>query len=205
MSKLHPVPPEFAAKARIRADDYARLYAESVRDSAGFWRKVAQRLDWMRPFSKVRDVSFAADNLHIRWFEDGQLNLSANCLDRHLGTSTANKAALIWEGEPGEIRTFTYKQLHREVCLFANVLSFRYISFETAEDGALLSELEGSPSRNRLYVAGKLPRPRTRVLRMPKRVRVDQSAVGGDRQLDSTGAYLYATSVNSTRPNGFRR
>jgi len=122
MSKLHPVPAEFAAKSRFRADDYARLYAESVRDPEGFWRRVAQRLDWMRPFSKVKDVSFAADDLHIRWFEDGQLNLAANCLDRHLA-ARGDKTAILWEGDdPNESRAISYRELHAQVCRAANLL-----------------------------------------------------------------------------------
>ena len=123
MSKLHSVPAEFAARARIRADDYTRLYAESVSDPDGFWRRVAQRLDWIRPFSKVRDVSFDADDLHIRWFEDGQLNLSANCLDRHLA-ARGDKTAILWEGDdPGESRAISYRELHEQVCRAANLLT----------------------------------------------------------------------------------
>jgi acetyl-CoA synthetase len=122
MSKLHPVAAEFAAKARIRADDYAKMYAESVRDSEGFWRRVGGRLDWIKPFSKVKDVSFAADNLHIRWFYDGQLNLSANCLDRHLQTR-GDKTAILWEGDdPNESRAISYRELHAQVCRAANLL-----------------------------------------------------------------------------------
>jgi len=122
MSKLHPVAAEFAAKARIRADDYAKMYAESVRDSEGFWRRIGARLDWMQPFSKVRDVSFAADDLHIRWFYDGQLNLSANCLDRHL-KARGDKTAILWEGDdPNESRAISYRELHEQVCRAANLL-----------------------------------------------------------------------------------
>jgi acetyl-CoA synthetase len=122
MSKLHPVAAEFAAKARIRADDYAKMYAESVRDPEGFWRRVGGRLDWIEPFSKVKDVSFAADDLHIRWFYDGRLNLSANCLDRHLQTR-GDKTAILWEGDdPNESRAISYRELHAQVCRAANLL-----------------------------------------------------------------------------------
>src|SRR5947208_17037011 len=86
MSTLHAVPAEFAARARVRAADYEQLYAESVRNPEAFWSRTAQRLDWIKPFSKVQDVSFAANDLHIRWFYDGQLNLSATSLGRHLAT-----------------------------------------------------------------------------------------------------------------------
>jgi len=122
MSTLHPVSPEFAARARIKTSDYDKLYAESVRDPEGFWKRTAQRLDWIKPFSKVKDVSFAADDLHVRWFEDGQLNLSANCLDRHLQTR-GDKTAILWEGDdPNEAKAITYRQLHEQVCRAANLL-----------------------------------------------------------------------------------
>ena len=71
MSTLHAVPAEFAAKSRIRAEDYEKLYAESVRDPEGFWRRIGQRLDWIKPYTKVKDTSYDANYLHIRWFHDG--------------------------------------------------------------------------------------------------------------------------------------
>ena len=84
MATLHPVPADFAAHARIGAMDYEKLYTESVRDPDGFWRRIGKRLDWIVPYTKVRDVSFDAKDLHIRWYADGKLNPAANCLDRHL-------------------------------------------------------------------------------------------------------------------------
>src|SRR3954467_12657146 len=116
MSTLHRVPAEFAAHSRIRAADYARLYAESVNDDEAFWHRIGQRLDWITPYSKIKDVSFDAKDLHIRWFHDGQLNLSANCLDRHLATR-GDKTAILWEGDdPAESRAVTYRELHEQVC-----------------------------------------------------------------------------------------
>jgi len=107
MSTLHPVAAEFAAKARVKAADYEQLYAESVRDPEGFWSRVARRLDWIKPFTKVKDVSFAANDLHVRWFHDGQLNLSANCLDRQLA-KRGDKTAILWEGDdPNESKAIT--------------------------------------------------------------------------------------------------
>jgi acetyl-CoA synthetase len=124
--RVFPPDKEFASKARIQSlDEYRKLYEESIKSPEEFWAKQAKaELVWSAPWEEV---------LHWRepfakWFVGGKLNVSVNCLDRHLGTPTANKAALIWEGEPaepgkpGEERTLTYKQLHREVCLFANVL-----------------------------------------------------------------------------------
>ena len=122
MSTIHPVDPAFAAKARIRKDDYERLYAESVKDPEGFWAKVGERVDWAKKPTRIKDVSFDPKDLHIRWYEDGTLNVAANCLDRHLA-ERGDKAAIIFEGDdPDESRTLTYRQLHAEVCKFANTL-----------------------------------------------------------------------------------
>ncbi len=122
MSQLHPVPPEFAARARIKADDYAKLYAESVKNPEAFWERIGKRLDWTKPYTQIKDVSYDANDLHIRWYSDGELNLSANCLDRHLQTR-GDKTAILWEGDdPNESKAITYKQLHEQVCKAANVL-----------------------------------------------------------------------------------
>ncbi|MFK2878066.1 acetate--CoA ligase [Rhodanobacter hydrolyticus] len=122
MSTIHPVDPAFAAKARIRLDDYERLYAESVKDPETFWAKVGERLDWAKKPTKIKDVSYDPKNLHIRWYEDGTLNVAANCLDRHLA-ERGDKVAIIFEGDdPNESRKLTYRELHAEVCKFANTL-----------------------------------------------------------------------------------
>jgi acetyl-CoA synthetase len=122
MAHLHPVPPEFAARARVRKADYETLYAESVRDPEGFWGRIGRRLDWTRPYTQVKDVSFAAHDLHIRWYHDGELNLAANCLDRHLATR-GDKTAILWEGDdPNESRAISYRELHAMVCRAANLL-----------------------------------------------------------------------------------
>ncbi|CAM0997036.1 acetate--CoA ligase [Rhodanobacter sp. Root179] len=122
MSKLYPVDPSFAAAARLRHDDYTRLYAESVGDPEGFWGRIGQRLDWIKPPTKIKDVSFDPKDLHIRWYEDGELNVSANCLDRHLA-ERGDKVAIIFEGDdPANSRKITYRELHAEVCKFANTL-----------------------------------------------------------------------------------
>ncbi|HEX3718699.1 MAG TPA: acetate--CoA ligase [Verrucomicrobiae bacterium] len=119
-------PKSFSKQARISSlAQYRKLYNESIRQPEKFWARAAkEELVWFKPWKKVLQWKLP----DAKWFSGGRLNLSFNCLDRHLGTATANKAALIWEGEPaglgtpGEQRTYTYKQLHREVCLFANVL-----------------------------------------------------------------------------------
>ncbi|SHL89202.1 acetate--CoA ligase [Rhodanobacter sp. OK091] len=122
MSTLYPVNPTFAAAARLRHDDYTRLYAESVSDPEGFWGRIGQRLDWIKRPTKIKDVSFDPKDLHIRWYEDGELNVSANCLDRQLATR-GDKVAIIFEGDdPNDSRKITYRELHTEVCKFANTL-----------------------------------------------------------------------------------
>ena len=122
MSQLHPVPADFAAHARIKADDYAKLYAESVKNPEAFWERVGKRLDWSKPYTKIKDVSYDAKDLHIRWYSDGELNLSSNCLDRHL-QKRGDKTAILWEGDdPNESKAITYRQLHELVCKAANVL-----------------------------------------------------------------------------------
>jgi acetyl-CoA synthetase len=118
-SRVFPPPPEFAARAHIGSlDAYRAMYQRSLNDPEGFWAEQAETLLWSRKWDRVLDwkAPFA------RWFDGGQLNVSANCLDRHVATWRRNKAALIWEGEPGEVRTLTYQQLLREVCRCANAL-----------------------------------------------------------------------------------
>jgi acetyl-CoA synthetase len=123
--QIVPVPPAWNDRAFVKAGDYAALYAESVKDPDGFWKKQAARLDWIKPFTKVSDVSWKAENLHVRWFEDGTLNVAANCIDRHLARR-GEQTAIIWEGDdPKDSKHITYRQLHDEVCRFANVLKAR--------------------------------------------------------------------------------
>ena len=124
MSTVHPVPPDFAATARLRKDDYDRLYAESVSDPAAFWGKVGQRLDWTRPYTQVKDTCFDANDFRIRWYADGQLNASVNCLDRHLATR-GDKTAILWESDDPNTpsQKISYRQLHARVCQLANALT----------------------------------------------------------------------------------
>src|SRR5436190_10333714 len=116
MSKLYPPPAEFARHARVSEERYHADYARSIADPEAFWADVGKRLDWIEPYTKVKDVSFDAKDLHIRWFEDGTLNVSANCLDRHLKTR-GDKTAILWEGDdPKDSKAITYRQLHGQVC-----------------------------------------------------------------------------------------
>ena len=123
--QIVPVPGDWKKRAFVTGSDYASRYAESLQDPDGFWKKEAARLDWVKPFTKVSDVSWKPDNLHIRWFEDGTLNVAANCIDRHLA-KRGNQTAIIWEGDdPKDSKRISYRQLHEEVCRFANVLKAR--------------------------------------------------------------------------------
>ena len=111
-----------AKHAHIDADGYQALYAESIADPNAFWAKHGNRIDWIKQYSQVSDVSYDAKNLHINWFADGSLNAAANCLDRHLA-ERGDQTAIIWEGdEPDQQRHISYKELHEDVCKFANVL-----------------------------------------------------------------------------------
>jgi acetyl-CoA synthetase len=118
-TRLFPPPEEFAKQAHINAAERDRLAAWADQDPDTFWAEQAKTLDWFEPWSKVLDWSHAP---HAKWFVGGRLNVSTNCVDRHLESWRRNKAAIIWEGEPGDSRTLTYQQLHREVCRFANAM-----------------------------------------------------------------------------------
>ena len=122
MSKIYDVPVEFARKARVDAARYTADYARSVSDPEGFWGDIGRRIDWLKPFTRVKDTSYALEDFHIRWFADGELNVSANCLDRHLATR-GEQTAILWEGDdPSETRRISYRELHAQVCRFANAL-----------------------------------------------------------------------------------
>jgi acetyl-CoA synthetase len=121
---IFPVSEEFAANAWIDQPAYRRLYEQSVADPDAFWGEQGKRLHWMKPYTKVKNTSFTG-GVSIRWYEDGTLNASYNCLDRHLGTR-ADQTAILWEGDdPGEHRHVSYGELHDGVCRFANALLAR--------------------------------------------------------------------------------
>ena len=113
---------DLAKSALIDANGYATLYQDSIANPDQFWAEHGKRIDWIKPYSQISDVSYDAKDLHIKWYADGTLNAAANCLDRHLATR-GDQAAIIWEGdEPDQHRHITYRELHEEVCKFANVL-----------------------------------------------------------------------------------
>ena len=120
--KPYPVSPEWASRAWLDNDNYLALYERSVTDPSGFWGEAGHRLDWIKPYTEVKNTSFAPESVSIKWFEDGTLNVSANCIDRHLATR-GDQVAIIWEGDdPTEDERITYRQLHERVCRVANVL-----------------------------------------------------------------------------------
>ena len=122
MSDIYPVGEDTRSRALIDAATYENMYKESVENNEAFWAEQAKRIDWIKPFTKVKDVSFARDDVHIRWFHDGTLNVCYNCIDRHL-ESKGDDVAIIWEGDdPSRDLRFTYRELHERVCRFANSL-----------------------------------------------------------------------------------
>ena len=117
-----PAPADWVAHAHMDAAAYEQARRQAREAPLTYWREQAARLDWIVPFSVVKDTSFAREDFHIRWFADGQLNVTANCIDRHLATR-AEQTAILWEGDdPSESRAISYRELHAEVCRFANVL-----------------------------------------------------------------------------------
>ena len=124
-NEVFPVPEAWAARAHMNAAGYEAAVARVEADPDGYWRDLAGRLDWIKPFSAVKDVSFDREDFRIRWYADGVLNASANCLDRHL-PHRANDVAIIWEGDdPSQSRRITYAEAHAETCRMANVLKAR--------------------------------------------------------------------------------
>ncbi|HLZ83110.1 MAG TPA: acetate--CoA ligase [Caulobacteraceae bacterium] len=119
---VFPVPADWAARAHVNAAGYEAAVRRVEEDPQGYWADVARRLDWIKPFTTAKDVSFDREDFHIRWYADGVLNACANCLDRHLPTR-ADDVAIIWEGDdPADSRRITYREAHAAVCRMANVL-----------------------------------------------------------------------------------
>ncbi len=125
--KVYEIPAAWKTRAFIDDAKYREMYARSVKDPDGFWAEQARRIDWIRPFSKVKDSSYDPHSVSIKWFEDGALNVAYNCIDRHL-EQRADQVAIIWEGDdPTQSKHITYQELHDEVCRFANILRNRNV------------------------------------------------------------------------------
>jgi len=121
-SRRFDVSSEWAMRAWCNTDNYRRMYEKSITDPARFWGEHGKRLDWIKPYTKIKNTNFSPGQVSIKWFEDGTLNASVNCLDRHL-VKRGDQTAIIWEGDdPKDSKHITYRELHREVCKFANAL-----------------------------------------------------------------------------------
>ena len=120
--KVYAVPAQWKKRAYVDDAEYKKLYADSVKAPEKFWARHAKRIDWFQAPTKIKNTSFAYDNVSIKWFEDGILNVSVNCIDRHL-KKRGNQTAIIWEGDdPYYDKKITYNELYEQVCRFANVL-----------------------------------------------------------------------------------
>jgi acetyl-CoA synthetase len=119
---VFPVPAALKSTAHVDAQAYQDLYRRSLDDPEGFWREQARILDWVKPFTRVKNTHYAPDDVTIEWFADGTLNASFNCLDRH-ARERGDDAAILWEGDtPGDTRTVTWKDLQQQVSRLANAL-----------------------------------------------------------------------------------
>ena len=119
---IHKPSLDIIQNAHIDSDNYEKMYAESITNPDVFWNTHGKRIDWIKPYTKISNVSYKKENLHIKWYEDGTLNASSNCLDRHLKTK-GNQTAIIWEGDdPKDSKHITYNELYEDVCKFSNVL-----------------------------------------------------------------------------------
>ena len=121
-NEIFPVPENTAKAAFIDNEKYIELYQQSIEDPERFWKEQGQRINWIKPYEKIKDVSFLQNDVHIKWYYDGTLNAAANCIDRHL-SKRGDQVAIIWEGDdPTNHKSITYKELHKQVCKFANCL-----------------------------------------------------------------------------------
>lgn len=128
MSDIYPVNPEIAQKAHVDNEKYLEMYKQSVENPDAFWGEHGKRIDWFKPYTKVKNTSYDTHNVDIRWFEDGTTNVAHNCLDRHLETR-GDQVAIIWEGDdPSESENITYKDLHARVCKLANAMKARGVT-----------------------------------------------------------------------------
>jgi acetyl-CoA synthetase len=210
--KIYPVPAEWRRRAFIDEAKYQELYARSLNDPQGFWGEMGRRLDWFTPYTKVKNTSFDPHQVMIRWFEDGVTNAAHNCVDRHLADH-GEHVAIIWEGDdPADDKHITYKQLHAEVCRFANVLKkygvkkgdrvtlylpmipeAAYAMLACARIGAIHSVVFGGFSPDSL--AGRISDAKSRVV-----VTADEGLRGGRRvalKANTDAAVVHAGGVDT--------
>ena len=119
---IFKVPKKWSKNAYVDKNQYEKKYKLSIKDNEGFWKKEGKRIDWIKPYKKIKDVKYSKTDVRIKWFYDGTLNVSANCIDRHL-KDKKNKTAIIWVGDnPEDSKQISYKELHKNVCKTANGL-----------------------------------------------------------------------------------
>src|SRR5712672_3644656 len=124
---IHEIPSDWKQRAFVKEADYRAMYERSIKDPDGFWAEEAKRIHWFKTPTIIRNASFGPPDVSIKWFEDGVTNVAYNCIDRHLA-QRADQVAIIWEGDdPKDSKTITYRQLHDEVCRFANILRNRNV------------------------------------------------------------------------------
>src|ERR1044072_4505878 len=126
--KMYSVPGEWKSRAYVDDAKYRSMYERSLKDPNGFWAEEAKRLHWYKAPTRIKNTSFAPDNVSIKWFEDGVTNVAYNCIDRHLA-KRASQTAIIWEGDdPNDDKKITYQELHDETCRMANILRNRNVA-----------------------------------------------------------------------------
>ena len=122
MNDIYKTKNTWLKDAKVNKEEYKNLYEESVNNNDAFWSKHGKRIDWFKPYSKIKNVIYSSKEVSIKWYYDGTTNVSYNCIDRH-AKNTPNKTAIIWEGDdPSNVKKISYKDLQSEVCKMANVL-----------------------------------------------------------------------------------
>ena len=122
MNDIYKIKDDWLKNAKVNKEQYEKMYKESISDNENFWSEQGKRIDWFKPYNKIKDVLYSKDEVKIKWYFDGTTNVSYNCIDRH-AKNTPNKTAIIWEGDdPAKVKKISYKELQSEVCKIANVL-----------------------------------------------------------------------------------
>ena len=128
---IFKVPKKWSKNAYVNKSQYEKKYKLSIKDNEGFWKKEGKRINWIKPYTKIKDIKYSKTEVRIKWYYDGTLNASANCIDRHL-KDKKNKTAIIWVGDdPKDSKQISYKELHKNVCKTANALRELGIKKET--------------------------------------------------------------------------
>ncbi len=122
MNEIYKIKDGWLKNAKVNKEEYEKMYHESISENEFFWSKQGKRIDWFKPYTKIKDILYSKEEVKIKWFYDGTTNVSYNCIDRH-AKNTPDKTAIIWEGDdPSNVKKITYKELKSEVCKTANAL-----------------------------------------------------------------------------------